>query len=76
MSSRLPLLAPVKHVVSSRVVYAYPANKRRCLNVVLMLGRHRRRWPYIKTTLGQCLVLAGYLHLGMHRCAVILHANT
>ena len=42
----------------------------------MLLGRSRRRWPYIKTTLGQCIVFAGYMYISMHGCAVILHANT
>ena len=40
---------------------ATPANTRRWPNVVLMLGRRRRRRANIKTTLGQCLVIAGTL---------------
>ena len=35
------------------------ASTKREANVVLLLGRHRRRWPSIKTLLAQCLVLAG-----------------
>ena len=38
--------------------YQFPANKRRWLNVVLMLARRLRRRPNIKTTLGQRLVFA------------------
>ena len=34
---------------------SHPAKTRRCPNVVLMLKQRRRRWPNIKTTLGQCL---------------------
>ena len=84
--------APVKHVVSSRVVYAYLANTRHCPNVVLLLGRCQRRWPYIKMlfycwanveddgpTLKQHWVNASCLlgmYIGMHGCAVILHAIT
>ena len=37
-----------------------PANTRHWPNVVLMLGRRRRRRASIKTTLGQCIVFAGY----------------
>ena len=37
------------------------ASTRRWTNVVLMLGQSRRRWPSIKTTLVQRLLLAGML---------------
>ena len=33
-----------------------PANTRYCPNVVLMLAHHLRRWPHIKTKLGQFLL--------------------
>ena len=36
-----------------------PANTRRCLNVVLLLGRRRRRRANIANTLGQRIVFAG-----------------
>ena len=35
------------------------ASTKREANVVLLLGRRRRRWPNIKTLLAQCLVFAG-----------------
>ena len=38
--------------------HGLPANTRRCLKVVLMLGRRRRLWANIKTTLSQRLVFA------------------
>ena len=38
---------------------SHPANTRRWAIVVLMLGRRRRRWPNIKTTLAQRLEFAG-----------------
>ena len=40
--------------------HAYPANMRHRPNVKLMLGQRRRRWTNIGSTLGRCLVLAGY----------------
>ena len=39
--------------------YHFPANTRRWLNVVLMLGQRRRQWANIKPTLRQRLVFAG-----------------
>ena len=36
-----------------------PKNKKRLLNVVLILGQRRRRWANINPTFGQCLVFAG-----------------
>ena len=38
--------------------YSIPTDSRRCPNVVLILGRHRRRWASIKTTLGQRVAVA------------------
>ena len=42
-----------------------------CPNVVLLLGRRRRQWTYFKTTLGQCLVFAGYVHRHAWMCSYI-----
>ena len=39
----------------------YPVNTIHWTDVVLMLAHRLRRWPNIKTTLFQCIVLAGYL---------------
>ena len=36
-----------------------PANAKRCPNAVLMLGQRLRRWPNIKTTLGQRIMFDG-----------------
>ena len=41
--------------------WGLPANTRHWPNVILMLGRRRRRWANIKTTLGKWLVFAGLL---------------
>ena len=38
----------------------HPANTRHFPDVVLMLGRRRRRRTNIKTTLGKCFVCYGY----------------
>ena len=38
----------------------YPANTRHLPNAASMLGQRRRRWASIETSLGKCLVLAGY----------------
>ena len=38
-------------------------NTTRWINVDLMLGQRRRRWPNIKSTLFQCVVFAGILHI-------------
>ena len=54
----MPSLAQL-YQPDSTVTY-YPVNTRHWPNVVLMLTRRLRRRPNIKTTLGQCLVLAGY----------------
>ena len=43
-----------------------PSITRRC-NVVLMLGRRRKRRAGIKTTLGQCLVFAGIYIVELHQ---------
>ena len=40
----------------------WPANKGRSLNGVLMLGQRLRRWPNIKTSLGQYLIFLGWLN--------------
>ena len=40
----------------------WPANKGRSLNIVLMLGQRLRRWPNIKTSLGQYLIFLGWLN--------------
>ena len=40
-----------------------PANMRHRANVVLILGQRQRRWPSVKTTLAQCLMLAEVLPL-------------
>ena len=37
-----------------------PSTHERLTNVGLMLGRHRRRWPNIKSTLGIYIVIVGY----------------
>ena len=42
-----------------------------CPNVVLLLGRRRRRWPHTKTTWGQCLVFAWYVHRHALMCSYI-----
>ena len=46
-----------------RRMSVYPANSRHWPNVVVMLGRRRRRRSKIKTTMGQCLVFAGYIYI-------------
>ena len=40
-------------------IESFPADTKRWPNVVLMLYHSLRRWPNIKTTLGQRLVSAG-----------------
>ena len=54
------------HVILSKTmpwkwqtITACPKNKKRLLNVVLILGQRRRRWANINPTFGQCLVFAG-----------------
>ena len=46
----------------------FPANTIHSANVGLMLGQRRRRWPNIKPTLAERIVLAGCSY------ACILHA--
>ena len=47
-------------IMTEQYVYTYhPANTKRRTNDVLMLGRSRRRWTNMKTTLVQRLVFAG-----------------
>ena len=43
-----------------RYFSVYPANTRNSPNVVLMLAHRLRRWPNIKTALGESLVFAGH----------------
>ena len=49
-----------KQVTTHHMVKHMSNNTRRSPNVVLMLCQRRRRWPNIKTTLGQCLVYTCY----------------
>ena len=48
-------------VYARSTLYQYPANTRHFTNVVLMLGRRRRRRANIKTIFGKCFVFAGYV---------------
>ena len=52
------------HMVRGQMVPSWPANTRRRPNVALMLGRRRRRWPVIKTTLGRRLVFCRWQNYG------------
>ena len=53
------------HVYNSNYMSGNPGIfpvEREALYAVLILGQRRRRWPNIKTTLGQRLVFAGSVH--------------
>ena len=49
------------YVSSVSVNSRHPANKRPCPNVVLISGQRCRRWHNIKSALGYCLVVDGYI---------------
>ena len=54
------LYVSLAYFLSAPIIFSpTPANTKHWPNVVLMLARRLRRRPNIKTTLGQCFVLAG-----------------
>ena len=53
-----------------------PANTRNRPNADLMLGQRRRRWPNIKSTLGQPFVRTGSIsHTGHLLCVMTLSGD-
>ena len=68
LAYRLRRWTNIKPILGQR--YVIPASTWRWPNVVLLLARRLRRRSNIRTTLSQCLVLAGWLSMMMTTRAV------